>query len=83
MCSLVILSKYTSTKNTMVLAKSFKQCMLDIFTSLSSFYVQQPHDKASTLYKYKIIRCKSNFERATAAKWTKYFNNVVTFNPNS
>ncbi|PAJ72323.1 hypothetical protein CJF42_21720 [Pseudoalteromonas sp. NBT06-2] len=66
MCSLVILSKYDSTKNKMLLAESFGQRLLGIFTALSPFYVEQPHDKASALYKLQTIRCKSNLERSTA-----------------
>ncbi|WP_081967663.1 hypothetical protein [Colwellia psychrerythraea] len=82
MCSLVILSKYDLTKNKTFLAESFGQRLLGIFTALSSFYVtlhgcslldnagaycpEQPHDKASVLYKPPTIRCKSNLERSTA-----------------
>ncbi|PAJ73422.1 hypothetical protein CJF42_16035 [Pseudoalteromonas sp. NBT06-2] len=66
MCSIVILSKYDSTKNKMLLAEPFGQRLLGIFTALSPFYVEQPHDKASTLYKCPTIRCKSNIERSTA-----------------
>ncbi|PAJ72871.1 hypothetical protein CJF42_18920 [Pseudoalteromonas sp. NBT06-2] len=64
MCS--ILSKYDSTKNKMLLAESFGQRLLGILTALSPFYVEQPHDKASALYKCPTIRCKSNLERSTA-----------------
>ncbi|PAJ72349.1 hypothetical protein CJF42_21655 [Pseudoalteromonas sp. NBT06-2] len=66
MCSLVILSKYDSTKNKMLLAESFGQRLLGIFTALPPFYVEQPHDKASALYKFPTIRCKSNLERSAA-----------------
>ncbi|MDP7591562.1 MAG: hypothetical protein QF552_02485 [Litorilituus sp.] len=64
----------------MLLAESFKQRLLVIFTALSPFYVtlhicslldnagvyypEQPHDKASALCKYQTIRCKSNLERS-------------------
>ncbi|PAJ72658.1 hypothetical protein CJF42_20025, partial [Pseudoalteromonas sp. NBT06-2] len=49
-----------------LLAESFGQCLFGIFTVLSPFYVEQPHDKASGLYEFRTIRCKSNLERATA-----------------
>ncbi|MDP7592674.1 MAG: hypothetical protein QF552_08270 [Litorilituus sp.] len=48
-----------------LLAESFGQCLLDIFTALSLFYVKQPHDKSSALYKYPINRCKIKLERST------------------
>ncbi|PKH88129.1 hypothetical protein [Colwellia sp. Bg11-28] len=62
MCSLVILSKYYSTKSKTLLAESFGQHLLVIFTALSHFYVEQPHDKGSALYKYVTKRCKINLE---------------------
>ncbi|PAJ75904.1 hypothetical protein CJF42_02470 [Pseudoalteromonas sp. NBT06-2] len=68
MCSLVILSKYYSTKNKMLLAESFEQRLLGIFTALSPFYVEQPHDKASALYEFRTISCKSNLVRSTSPK---------------
>jgi len=39
--------------------------LLVIFTALSPFYVEQPHDKGSALYKYPTNRCKNNLERST------------------
>jgi len=64
-----------------LLAESFGQRLLVIFTALSPFYVtlhgcslldnagaycpEQPHDKGSVLYKYPINRCKNNLERST------------------
>jgi hypothetical protein len=48
-----------------LLAESFGQHLLDIFTALSPFYVEQPHDKGSALYKYPTISCKNNLERST------------------
>ncbi|PAJ71846.1 hypothetical protein CJF42_24465 [Pseudoalteromonas sp. NBT06-2] len=68
MCRLVIRSKYDSTKNKMLLDESFGQRLLSIFTALSPFYVEQPHDKASALYKCPTIRCKSYLERSTAPR---------------
>ena len=81
MCSLVTLSKYYSTKSKTLLAESFGQRLLVIFTALSPFYVtrygyrlldnagaycpEQPHDKGSALYKYQTKRCKNNLERST------------------
>ncbi len=59
MCSLVILSKYYSTKSKTLLAESFGQRLLVIFTALSPFYVEQPHDKGSALYKYPKIAAKT------------------------
>jgi hypothetical protein len=38
---------------------------LEIFTALSPFYVEQPHDKGSALYKYPTNYCKNNLERST------------------
>ncbi len=46
----------------MLLAESFLQRLLVIFTALSPFYVEQPHNKASALTKYLTIRCKSHLE---------------------
>ncbi|PAJ75369.1 hypothetical protein CJF42_05200 [Pseudoalteromonas sp. NBT06-2] len=74
MCSLVILSKYDSTKNKMLLTESLGQRLLGIFTALSPFYVEQLHDKASALYKCPTIRCKSNLKRSTAPN--KYISNT-------
>ena len=65
MCSLVILSKYCSTKSKTLLAESFGQRLLVIFTALLPFYVEQPHDKGSALYKYPTNCCKNNLERST------------------
>ena len=48
-----------------LLAESFGQRLLVIFTASSPFYVEQPHGKGSTLYKYPTIRCKNNLERST------------------
>jgi hypothetical protein len=64
-----------------LLAESFGQRLLVIFTALSPFYVtlhgcslldnagaycpEQPHDKGSALYKYPTNRCKNNLERST------------------
>jgi hypothetical protein len=48
-----------------LLAESFGQRLLVIFTALSSFYVEQPHGKDSALYKYPTNSCKSNLERST------------------
>ncbi|PKH85133.1 hypothetical protein [Colwellia sp. Bg11-28] len=64
MCSLVTLSKYYSTMSKTLLAESFGQRLLVICTALSSFYVEQPHDKGSALYKYPKKRCKNNLERS-------------------
>ncbi|MDG1751694.1 MAG: hypothetical protein P8I03_08545 [Thalassotalea sp.] len=65
MCSLVILSKYYSTKSKTILAESFGQRLLVIFTALSPFYVEQLHYKSSALYKYPTHCCKNNLERST------------------
>ncbi|AAZ24706.1 hypothetical protein [Colwellia psychrerythraea] len=65
MCSLVTLSKFYSTMSKALLAESFGQRLLDIFTALSPFYVEQPHDKGSALYKYPTNRCKNNLESST------------------
>ncbi|PCI54326.1 MAG: hypothetical protein COB45_08740 [Gammaproteobacteria bacterium] len=65
MCSLVTLSKYYSTKSKVLLTESFGQHLLGIFTALSPFYVEQPHDKGYALYKYPTNRCKNNLERST------------------
>jgi hypothetical protein len=48
-----------------LLAESFGQCLLDIFTALSLFYVKKPHDKSSALYEYPTNRCKIKLERST------------------
>jgi len=64
-----------------LLAESFEQRLLVIFTALSPFYValhgcnsldnagaycpEQPHDKGSALYKYPKYRCKDNLESST------------------
>ena len=48
-----------------LLAESFGQRLLVIFTALSPFYVEQPHDKGSALYKYPTNRCKNNLESST------------------
>ncbi|MDG1750779.1 MAG: hypothetical protein P8I03_03840 [Thalassotalea sp.] len=68
MCSLVILSKYYSTKSKTILAESFGQHLLGIFTALSPLYVEQPHYKGSALYKYPRNCCKNNLERSTVPK---------------
>ncbi|AAZ26625.1 hypothetical protein [Colwellia psychrerythraea] len=65
MCSLVTLSKHYSTNSKTLLTESFGQRLLNIFTALSPFYVEQPHDKGSALYKYPTKRCKNNLERST------------------
>jgi hypothetical protein len=49
-----------------LLAESFGQRLLVIFTALSPFHVEQPHDKGSALYKYPTNRCKNNLEISTA-----------------
>jgi len=51
-----------------LLAESFGQRLLGIFTALSPFYVEQPHDKGSTLYKYPINSCKNNLEMSRDPK---------------
>jgi len=56
-----------------LLAESFGQRLLGIFTALSPFYVEQPHDKGSALYKYPTIRCKNNLERSTAPNDLAHF----------
>jgi len=72
-CSLVILSKYCSTKSKTLLAESFGQRLLIIFTALLPFYVEQPHDKGSALYKCPTNCCKKNLERSTDPKdWKIY-----------
>jgi len=48
-----------------LLAESFGQRLLVIFTASSPFYVEKPHDKGSALYKYPTTRCKNNLERST------------------
>ncbi|MDG1750396.1 MAG: hypothetical protein P8I03_01860 [Thalassotalea sp.] len=65
MCSLVILSKYYSTKSKTILAESFGQRLLVIFTALLPFYVEQPHYKGSALYKSPTNCCKNILERST------------------
>lgn len=65
MCSLVTLSKYDSTKSKNFLVEPFGQRLLVIFTALSPFDVEQPHDKGSVLYKYPTNGCKNNLERST------------------
>ncbi len=81
MFSLVILSKYYSTKSNTLLAESFGQYLLVIFTSLLPFYVarhgcrlldsagkhcpEQPHYKGSALYKYLTNLCKNNLKSST------------------
>ncbi|MCW8834469.1 MAG: hypothetical protein OQK09_14360, partial [Colwellia sp.] len=47
------------------LAESFGQRLLVIFTALSPFYVEQPHYKGFTLYKYPTNSCKNNLESST------------------
>ena len=65
-----------------LLAESFGQRLLVIFTALSPFYVtlhgcslldnagahcpEQPHNKDSALNKYPTNRCKNNLEISTA-----------------
>jgi hypothetical protein len=39
--------------------------LLAIFTALSLFYVEQPHDKGSALYKYSTNSGQNNLERST------------------
>ncbi|WP_252097627.1 hypothetical protein [Pseudoalteromonas sp. NBT06-2] len=60
----------------MLLAESFGQRLLGIFTALSPFYVEQPHDKAFALYKCPTIRCKSNLERSTAPRYLQKYKNI-------
>jgi hypothetical protein len=48
-----------------LLTESFGQRLLVIFTALSPFYVEQPHDKGSTLYKYPTDHYKKNLDRST------------------
>jgi hypothetical protein len=45
--------------NKTLLAESFRQRLLDIYTALSPFYVEQPHDKGSALFKYLTIAAKT------------------------
>jgi hypothetical protein len=45
--------------NKTLLAESFRQRLLDIYTALSPFYVEQPHDKGSALFKYPTIAAKT------------------------
>jgi len=49
-----------------LLAEPFGQRLLVISTALSPFYVEQPHDKGSALYKDPTNCCKSNLERSTS-----------------
>jgi hypothetical protein len=42
------------------LAEPFEQRLMGVFTALSPFYVDQPHDKGSALYKYPTKSCKNN-----------------------
>jgi hypothetical protein len=67
-----------------LLAESFGQRLLVIFTALSPFYValhvcssldnagaycpEQPHDKGSVLYKKPTSSCKNNLEKSTDPK---------------
>jgi len=70
-CSLVTLSKYYSTKSETLLAESIGQRLLVIFTALSPFDVEQPHNKDSALYKYPTNCCKNNLESSTDPNETK------------
>ncbi|WP_426360546.1 hypothetical protein ACPUVO_07830 [Pseudocolwellia sp. HL-MZ19] len=74
-----MLSKYCSTKSKTLLAESFGQHLLVISTALSPFYVEQPHDKGSALYKYLTNCCKNNLERSTRPN-TEPFILVFCFN---
>jgi len=57
-----------------LLAESFGQRLLGIFTALSPFYVEQPHYKGSALYKYPTNSCKINLERSTdPSRWVLFF----------
>ncbi|WP_426359817.1 hypothetical protein ACPUVO_06220 [Pseudocolwellia sp. HL-MZ19] len=60
-----------ATKSKTLLAESFGQHLLVISTALSPFYVEQPHDKGSALYKYLTNCCKNNLERSTRPKAIK------------
>jgi hypothetical protein len=51
--------------NKTLLAESFRQRLLDIYTALSPSYVEQPHDKGCALFKYPTNRGKNNLERLT------------------
>ncbi|WP_114325500.1 hypothetical protein [Candidatus Colwellia aromaticivorans] len=73
MCSLVILSKFYSTKSKTLLTESIGQRLLIIFTALSLFYVEQPHDKGSALYKYPTNNCKNNLEKSTDPRLLRTF----------
>ncbi|OUL57080.1 hypothetical protein B1199_12950 [Pseudoalteromonas ulvae] len=66
MCSLVILSKYCSTKRNTLLAEPFGQRLLGISTALSLLWCSSLHHKSDALYKYPTIRCKNHHERSTA-----------------
>jgi hypothetical protein len=48
-----------------LLAESFGQYLLVIFTALSPFYVEQPYYKGSALYKYPTNSRKNNLKRST------------------
>jgi hypothetical protein len=57
--------------NKTLLAESFGQRLLVIFTALSPFYVEQPHHKGSAVYKYSTNRCKNNLESSTDPTFIK------------
>jgi hypothetical protein len=76
-CSLVTLSKYYSTKNKTLLAGSIGQRLLDIFTALSPFDVEQPHDKGSALYIPALLQ---DTRSGTQSNFTyRRSNEVMTF----
>jgi hypothetical protein len=54
-----------------LLAESFGQHLLVIFTALSPFYVEQPHGKGSALYKYPTNCCKNNLKSSTDPRCNK------------
>ena len=60
-----------------LLAESFGQRLLVIFTASSPFNVEQPHDKGSALYKYPTNRCKNNLERSTDPSLVNIKNGLV------
>jgi hypothetical protein len=62
-----------------LLAESFRQRLLVIFTALSPFYVEQPHDKGSILYKYPTNRCKNNLKRSKAPNRQYVLLKIVDF----
>jgi hypothetical protein len=66
MLGAVDLSGLNFVRDKSILAESLGQRFLGTFTALSPFYVEQPHDKVSALYKCPTIRCKNNLERSTA-----------------